>query len=147
MDGSTAYYERMKHMREALSIAGMQSSDWLRFEAALKAARKFSARAAYGSGQLASYPSLPTTIGNELRKTLVRAETCRSVLESADALYAVLSGKQRVLADRLLAPLVSEALTANATCIDGPSPSPRGGDAARRSPPPCRDAPRPFPRP
>jgi hypothetical protein len=112
MDGSAAYVERMRHLREALSIAGMQSSNWLRFEAALKAARKFSTKPPYNAGHHVSYPSLPTTIGNELRKTLVRAETCRTVLESADALYAVLSGKQRVLADRLLAPLVSEALTA-----------------------------------
>jgi hypothetical protein len=62
---------------------------------------------------MASYPSLPVTIGNEFRKTLIRVETCRTVLESVDALYAGLSGKQRVLADRLLAPLVDEALTAN----------------------------------
>ncbi len=112
MDASTAYVERLQHLREALSIAGKQSSIWLRFEATLKAARKFSSGATIAGGHSGSYPSLPTTIGNEFRKTLARAETCRTVLESADALYLVLSGKQRVLADRLLLPLVSEALTA-----------------------------------
>ena len=108
-----AYCERMHRLRESLRIAGKQSSNWSRFEAALKAARKFSLASIDDGVQLASYPSLPTTIGNEFRKTLIRVETCRTVLESVDALYAGLSGKQRVLADRLLAPLVDEALTAN----------------------------------
>ena len=115
------YTDRLRVLREGLSIEGKQALTWLRFEASVKAALKVSPhRAEQGRHCLTGYPSLPTALGNEMRKTLVRVETCRALIESVDALYAVLSDKQRKLADRLLSPVLNDVLTA---CSEMHSPN------------------------
>ena len=42
-----------------------------------------------------------------------RVEACRALLESVEALYAVLSDRQRRMADRLLSPILKDVLTAS----------------------------------
>jgi hypothetical protein len=113
MDLYVLYSDRLRVLKEGLSITEQQLFTWLRFEASVKAALKILPhRAEQSRHSLTGYPSLPTALGNEMRKTLVRVETCRALIESVDALYAVLSDKQRKLADRLLSPVLNDVLTA-----------------------------------
>lgn len=108
MDLSAIYSDRLRVLREGLSIANRQVSTWLRFEAAVKATLNVSPRT---DRDLSNYPSLPAALSSELQKTLFRVEACRALLESVDALYAVLSDKQRRIANRLLSPVLKDALT------------------------------------
>lgn len=54
----------------------------------------------------ANYPSLPVALDTQFRQSLFRLEVCRTVRAHAADLYSVLSDKQRVLADRLLMPVL-----------------------------------------
>jgi hypothetical protein len=113
MDLYVLYSDRFRVLKDGLSINEQQLFAWLRFEASVKAALKVSPHGAeQGHHCLAGYPSLPTALGHEMRKNLVRVETCRALIESVDALYALLSDKQRKLADRLLSPVLNDVLTA-----------------------------------
>ena len=110
MDLFAIYSDRLRVLKERLSIENGQAFTWLRFEASVKAAWNISPRSYRSLDGL--YPSLPTALDHELQKTLYRVEACRALLESVGALYAVLSDKQRKLADRLLSPVLSEVLAA-----------------------------------
>lgn len=121
MDLYVIYSDRLRVLKEGLSVTEQQLFTWLRFEASVKETLKVSPyRVKRGRHCLTGYPSLPTALDNEMRKTLVRVETCRTLIESVDALYAVLSDKQRKLADRLLSPVLNDVLTA---CSEIHSPS------------------------
>ena len=111
MNLSTIYSDRLHALKEGLSIARAQAFKWERFEAAVKAALNISSKSSiHDVTGINKYPSLPITLGNELQRNLFRTEACRVLLESVEALYAILSVKQRRLADRLLAPLLSDVL-------------------------------------
>ena len=113
MDLYGIYSERLRVLKEALSIANKQAFTWQRFEASVRAALNASRRTTDLADGHSGYPSLPSALGSELRKTLFRVEACRALLESVDALYAVLSDRQRRLADRLLSPVLKDVLTAS----------------------------------
>jgi hypothetical protein len=113
MDLYGIYSERLRVLKEALSIANKQAFTWQRFEASVRAALNASRRTTDIADGHSRYPSLPSALGSELQKTLFRVEACRALLESVDALYAVLSDRQRMLADRLLSPVLKDVLTAS----------------------------------
>ena len=110
MDLSAIYADRLRVLKEGLSIANRQAFTWQRFEASVKATLNVSPQTDIAADGLSTYPSLPAVLDNELQTTLFRVEACRALLESVDALYAVLSDKQRKLADRLLKPVLSDIL-------------------------------------
>lgn len=113
MDLYGAFSDRLRVLKEALSIANKQAFTWQRFEASVRAALNASPRTTDIVDGHSGYPSLPSALGSELQKTLFRVEACRALLESVDALYAVLSDRQRRLADRLLSPVLKDVLTAS----------------------------------
>lgn len=111
MDLSAIYSDRLRLIKEGLSIVNRQAFTWATFEASVKAALDVSPTNGDASRGLSLYPSLPAALDNELQRALFRVEACRALLESVEALYAVLSDKQRRLADRLLLPVLSAVLT------------------------------------
>lgn len=112
MDLYAIYSDRLRTIKEGLSIADKQTFKWARFEASVKATLNIAPKSARSAVQeFSNHPPLPAALGIELQKTLFRVEACRALLESVDALYAVLSEKQRRLADRLLSPVLSDVLT------------------------------------
>jgi hypothetical protein len=113
MDLYGAFSDRLRVLKEALSIANKQAFTWQRFEASVRVALNASPRTTDTADGHSGYPSLPSALGSELQKTLFRVEACRALLESVDALYAVLSDRQRRLADRLLSPVLKDVLTAS----------------------------------
>lgn len=116
MDLFAIYSDRLRVLKERLGIENCQAFIWHRFEVSVKAALNISPRSVRPLDGL--YPSLPTALDHEFQKTQYRVEACRALLESVRALYAVLSDKQRKLADRLLSPVLSEVLAARSDMHD-----------------------------
>jgi hypothetical protein len=100
--------DRLRHLKEVLDISNHQSEQWVHFYGAVIAAMKLlpSNRVEAREPALSSYPSLPLTIDIQFRQNLVRLEACRALRGHVAELYSVLSDKQRVLADRLLVPIL-----------------------------------------
>jgi hypothetical protein len=86
MDLYGAFSDRLRVLKEALSIANKQAFTWQRFEASVRAALNASPRTTDIVDGHSGYPSLPSALGSELQKTLFRVEACRALLESVDAL-------------------------------------------------------------
>lgn len=100
--------DRLRHLKEALDISEHQTGQWMALSGALHAAMSTLAhsRAEKRGPAHTSYPSLPCAIETELRSNLVRLEACQALQEHVTNFYDVLSEKQRVLADRLLVPVL-----------------------------------------
>ncbi len=105
--------DRLVPLKDVLHITDHQSTCWMKFYAAVDAAIRVmpSSAATDSDPTRARYPSLPNAIENELRQHLLRVEACRALQTSVTELYAVLSNKQRLLANRLLVPLVGGVMT------------------------------------
>jgi UDP-N-acetylglucosamine enolpyruvyl transferase len=100
--------ERLNHVKEALDISEQQLAQWVRFRGAVNAAMRLlpESLAEDQRGTRANYPTLPVALDIQLRQSLLRLEVCRTMRAHVADLYSVLSDKQRVLADRLLAPIL-----------------------------------------
>jgi hypothetical protein len=104
---SGVHPKRLKQLEGALDISAAQSPQWMQFCGAVHAAiRLLPASTDLGGPGRANYPSLPLTIDIEFRHNLVKLESCRALRTHVAELYEVLSDKQRVLADRLLVPIL-----------------------------------------
>ncbi|HEX2839838.1 Spy/CpxP family protein refolding chaperone [Hyphomicrobium sp.] len=98
-------------LKDVLNISDRQLAQWAKFQATIDAAIRVMPSGARQSDPLhEQYPSLPNAIDDELRGHVVRAEACRALKERAAELYDVLSDQQRLLANRLLVPLVSSVM-------------------------------------
>lgn len=113
MDWGSIYSNRLYLLKQGLNIDRTQALEWSNIEASVKGALEASRQAtAVEAGS--PYPFLPVALQSELQKSLVRVEACKAILESVDALYAVLSQRQRRLADRVLSPVVTGVLMQSA---------------------------------
>lgn len=104
--------DRLIPLKEVLNISDHQLEQWTKFHATIDAATRVipSGPAPQLDPVRTNYPSLPKAIDNELHQHLVRVEACRALKERVTALYDVLSDQQRMLANRLLVPLVSSVM-------------------------------------
>lgn len=104
--------DRLIPLKEVLNISDHQLAQWTKFHATVDATTRVIPPGAAPQLDPAqtNYPSLPKAIDNELHQHLVRVEACRALQERVTALYEVLSDQQRMLANRLLVPLVRSVM-------------------------------------
>lgn len=104
----SVHAERLNHLKEALDISEQQLAQWVRFRGAVNAVMRLLPEGLAEDQRVtrANYPSLPVALDIQFRQSLFRLEVCRTMRAHVADLYSVLADKQRVLADRLLMPVL-----------------------------------------